>query len=484
MSAELERANALMAQGRFADAAAAYDALLKRDPSLYAGWVNFAGALLTIGLFDPAIAACKRALALKPDDPAALNTYGTALNALGRPDEALAAFDTALAREPTRVNALVNRGTALLQLGRVDEAITSLDTALKVQPNNADAHYYRGLALSPLNRREETIASFDAALALRPGDPDYLYSKSIALLTFGAWRAAWPLFEERWRARRVRMSPPRTFDQPAWEGGKLDGVLRVWAEQGVGEEILLTRLLPMVLERTPRVMFDGTSRLAPLIQRWLPQIEVVREGAGPASAEAQVALGSLGAALNLGPEDVAARNDPLLRADPALQTATRARYEALAQGRRIVGIAWYSQNQEFGAHKSAALEHWRALLERDYFFVNLQYRSDPAEIAAAEHAFGCVIHTDPSVDQVADLEAFAAQIAALDTIVSVSNTTVHMAGALGVPCLTLLPPLRGLIWYWGAEGETTPSYKSVRLIRRAPGAPWEEQIARAAELIR
>ena len=71
----------------------------------------------------------------------------------------------------------------------------------------------------------------------------------------------------------------------------------------------------------------------------------------------------------------------------------------------------------------------------------------------------------------------------MDVVVSISNTTVHVAGALGTPCIALLPPAQGLLWYWGVTGAATPWYESVRLVRRAPEEAWAEQVARAARML-
>ena len=45
---------------------------------------------------------------------------------------------------------------------------------------------------------------------------------------------------------------------------------------------------------------------------------------------------------------------------------------------------------------------------------------------------GRVIH-DTEINQLVDLDGFAAQIAALDGVISISNTTIDMAGMLAVP---------------------------------------------------
>jgi hypothetical protein len=152
-------------------------------------------------------------------------------------------------------------------------------------------------------------------------------------------------------------------------------------------------------------------------------------------------------------------------------------------GKVRLGIAWASKNAALAKHKSAPILDWAALLKRDALFVNLQYGDTAQDIAAARDAFQCDIHCDPDIDQLKDMHAFAAQLAAMDHIVSVSNTSVHLAGALGAPCTLLAPPAQGLLWYWGAAGDATPWYASIRIVRRAPGHTWGEQIAAAAEIL-
>jgi len=46
---------------------------------------------------------------------------------------------------------------------------------------------------------------------------------------------------------------------------------------------------------------------------------------------------------------------------------------------------------------------------------------------------GIRLYTDDAVDALKDLDAFAAQVAAMDLVISTSNSTVHFAGAFGCP---------------------------------------------------
>ena len=70
---------------------------------------------------------------------------------------------------------------------------------------------------------------------------------------------------------------------------------------------------------------------------------------------------------------------------------------------------------------------------------------------------------------------------ALDLLIGVDTSVVHLAGALGKPVWLLLSDVPD--WRWGSEGETTPWYPSVRLFRQAQRGDWTGVIARALEAL-
>ena len=76
------------------------------------------------------------------------------------------------------------------------------------------------------------------------------------------------------------------------------------------------------------------------------------------------------------------------------------------------------------------------------------------------------------------LALFAAQVAAMDLVISVSNTTVHLSGALGVPTWVLLNTLPLCVWM--AEGEDSPWYPSVKLFRQTRAGEWADVIGRVS----
>ena len=85
----------------------------------------------------------------------------------------------------------------------------------------------------------------------------------------------------------------------------------------------------------------------------------------------------------------------------------------------------------------------------------------------------------PGLDLFLDVDGAAALIAACDVVVTASNVNAHLAGGLGKPTLLLAPFSRGAHWCWGHQGESTPWYGSVRVLRQPAPGDWAGAVAQA-----
>ncbi len=72
---------------------------------------------------------------------------------------------------------------------------------------------------------------------------------------------------------------------------------------------------------------------------------------------------------------------------------------------------------------------------------------------------------DEELDTFADLDAHAAQIAAMDRVISISSIAAHLAGALGKPVDMLYPSEIVLLWYWFHGRADSPWYPSMTIHR-------------------
>lgn len=308
-----------------------------------------------------------------------------------------------------------------------------------------------------------------------PDHPDLLSAAAINRLGARDFPAGWRYM----RARVGDACDARVAALPRWNGEPFAGSLVIVAEEHLGEAVLMTSALPALAALGQRVLLAIDARLVSLYQRSFPGFTVV-----PRAGEALVrALASGGDFRRVGSIDLAARFRPeaespapasWLCADPVRVAAIREAYRARWPGQRLMGLSWRSLRrfEDDVDRKSLPLAALRRTLSLPgTVFIDLQYGDFREEVAALEGTGLTAPWRDPDIDPTQDIDALAAQLCALDGLVSVSNTTAHIAGALGLPLTVLLPARYPVLWHWCWDGERTPWYPSATLLRGPDGDP-------------
>jgi ADP-heptose:LPS heptosyltransferase len=113
-------------------------------------------------------------------------------------------------------------------------------------------------------------------------------------------------------------------------------------------------------------------------------------------------------------------------------------------------------------------------------WVSLQY-GDPSDLEKHAAAAGAPLLIDRQVDQLADMDLFAAQVAALDLVITIDNSTAHLAAALGVPVWLLLPFAPD--WRWLLDRKDSPWYPTMRLFRQAQSHNWHSVIEQVRDVL-
>ena len=462
----------------------AYRRAVAANPRLAAAWSNLGNALLEVEQLAEAVTACRRATEIDPGVAAAWNNLGNALSRQGEHAAAVRACERALALEPLLAGAWSNLGGALMERGEHEKACAAHRQALAAEPRNARAHYNLGLAQERGQQYAAAVDSYRRAVELDPEFAAAGVRLACALLMQGAFREGWAEYGWRWRGKDVE---PKRFAFPSWTGDRAPGQrLLVWGEQGIGDEIIYSIMLGELAEAGLRVTVELDRRLVPLAQRSFPEVRVVARRE-PAAVDAvafdfQCPLGDLGRWLRTSFESFP-RHAGYLKVDAARARAIAARVRSRGP-QKVIGISWSSANQEFGASKSTALADWAEVLRvPGTRFVDLQYGDTAGAREALRRRHGLHLAHLDDVDLFNDLEAAAALCAACDLVITVSNVTAHLAGALGKPVWLLAPAANGRIWYWFSGRSDSPWYPSMRIFtQQSPGA-WREVLDRiAAEL--
>ncbi|MEO1001157.1 MAG: tetratricopeptide repeat protein, partial [Pseudomonadota bacterium] len=424
-----------------------------------------------------AIGTLRRAIAARPsvEARAALAAY---LARAGGSD-ALAEADAlyrALLTEAGPVPALqVNHANVLKLRGDLAGAERLLTRALKRAPETPGAR--ANLAAIHYEQGDWPKAERAFARAVEADGADVLARRGLGqmLLGRGTWAKGWEFYEARLRQPGAEPKAAVPASVAPWSLAEARAAdlstarLLLWREQGLGEQILFSALIPDLMARTEALGLLAEPRLAALFARSFPGLEVIADDRADAPARAagytaRLALCSLGGVLRAEAASFRAPT-PFLHPDPARVAAFAAWLATLPPGRRI-GVSWRSEKTRAAGKKSIPLAEWGPVLSRPgHVFVSLQYGETAEELAEARAA-GHVIHTAPDLDPTEDIDGLAALIAALDGVVSISNVTAHLAGAVGTPQTLLLAPSH--FWYWGYRGEETGRFYPEQRRRDGP----------------
>jgi len=486
-SAYCNLAIALQEKGQLDEAITHYQKAIELNPSLASAYCNLGTALRKKGQLDEAITHYQKALELNPSFASAYYNLGVALLKKEQLDEAITHCLKALELKPSFAQAYCNLGGALQEKGQLDEAITYCLKALEINPSFDEAYSNLGNALREKGQLDEAITYYQKAIEINPTSENANFNMSLMLLLSGNFKEGWEKYEWRWKTKEFLkkscLHHPSRFSQPSWDGSSLKGkTILIFAEQGVGDEIMFASCFQEVIEQASACTVECDKRLIPIFSRSFPEavfIGHVKETDADSSelprTDFVIPIGSLPKFLRNNFDAFPQKSYLFPDADKVSVWCNR--LKTLGSG-LSVGISWHgSAIPRVRRIRSIMLEQWAELFSLSgIHFINLQYGDCERELREIKENLNITILDWEDADPLKDLDNFAAEIAALDLIISVDNSTVHMAGAIGKQVWVLLPFVPDRRWM--LKREDSPWYPTMRLFRQPSPGDWESVIAR------
>lgn len=442
-------------KGRHEEALAIASKILDKDPNNAGALFHLAWAFIKTERWGLAYNLLKRAIEFKAR-PEALNNLGMACIGMKRFDEAEQIFGKLLKREGEYVSALSNMALVAVHQVNPAEAIEYGERVLKVDP----AH---------LPVREAV---------------------GYAKLMLGDFRGGWDGYESMIGSSKQRPRKPPHDNCPYWMHE--DGLnLYIRGEQGLGDEISFASILPDAMRDQQSITVECHPKMTGLFRRSFPGVEFhgTREIQGEAFRRDWLEGRTFDAWCLMGSLAQRYRNDasdfpgtPYLVADPQRRVQWGALLDTLP-GKKV-GIAWTGGTESsFRARRSFDLEALLPILKTPgVTWVSLQYQDPSDEIEHLREKHGIEIHHWKRASESDDYDDQAALVAELDLVISVCTAGVHLAGALGTECWTLVPAKAR--WFYQLKGDSLPWYRSVRMFRQTDKWPVERVAARLVEWLR
>jgi len=499
----------LMKQQKFEDAAIRAINLTKKYPNFELFWNALGTASINLNCHERAVTAFKKVTELNSKSHEAFNNLGVALHGLRQLEDAAKAYHEATCIDTSYSAAFFNLGNVLRDLKRFEEAIQNYNFCLNIEPNHLEAlnnlanvlcemgelekavAYYRkaidlapnnyktynnlGTTLIRLRRLVEAETAFLEAIKLNALESEAKYNLGMLHWLKEDFIKAFDLLEWRSFGRHNPIAKYSRFGKPRWNGEKKLR-LCVWKEQGLGDEIMFASTLSELTELSEKVLVECDPRLKNIYQRsFSGNIKFFdnKNTISDDTYDVEIPIGSLPRHLRKHSNDFKRSANSWLKADETKVLDFRQKLNGDIND-KIIGLSWFTKSTLSNAlNRNLDVEMLAKYLKKlPVKFVSLQYGDISSDILRFKSEYGLEVTQVNWLDPYNDIDGLASLIAACDTVISCSNVTAHLSGALGVDTRVLLPFDAGE--RWGLSQRTSYWYNSVTLYRQSKFRDWSE----------
>ena len=477
------------------------------QPSYAEAFNNMGNSYKELSDFDNAVISYKKAIDLAPTYTDALCNLGICWSLQEKYEQAEAAYKKALEIDPGNIgiydyliNNLLERNLytdakevilslidksidiakafnylglyhIATQTDDLSEAINCFEKSINEDPNFDDPYVSLGTIFMDKRKFKKSLEYFKKALELNKSNDQANYAQVRPLIFLGELKEGWEAYEYRWKVDPLNKVKWPIEGRDLWEG-QYDKDIVLWREQGIGDELIFLGLVPEARDLSKSVSVYIDKRLIPLCERSMPDVRFLAdpEQIGEQEFDYHLPMGSLPRLFRSSEEEFKKTVKGYLKADADRVEVLR--QELNVGNRKIIGISWKSIKSLNHLKKSLTLmEFGKIFQDLDVVLLNLQYGEVDEEIKAFEKDTGIEIIQCSSVDNREDLDGLAALIELCDLVVSTSNVTIHLAGALGKDTWVLLPYVAN--FWWLLERTDSVWYPSLTLYRQKTLKDWD-----------
>ena len=417
---------------------------------------NNTSALNLIGLclfkekkYNDSLDILLKGLKINKLDLSLLNSIGEVYYELRNLEKSEEYYLRGLEINPNSYQTLNNLAGFYLETNNSEKALTLYKKALKIYPNEPTILENISKTYLSLDNIELAKKYCRKTLNIKNSGSTH---KLLAFVYFkeqnytNAWRHFDGRLEEnefKYKNNSLKIVKEKLLNQKKIDPKKQLLIIR---EQGVGDEILYGTIYRDVLERFENTYIEADERLIDLfIESFGEKYKKNFKNFGFFSKDKKnmkfidqtLYAGSLGYYFRNNLNDFP-KND-YLKINQNLINATKQDLSDLNK-RFNIGISWKSLNNPYAEQKSLSLNRFLNLLMLpDINFINLQYGKVFNEIEKFNSQNGTKLKYLQNLDLFNDFLKVASLLKNLDLFITVSNSTAHLAGGLGVKTLLVKP---------------------------------------------
>lgn len=460
----------------------AYQHAIIANPRYVEAYFNLGVTYAELKKWNEAIPYYEKAAQIHPNYEQAYNNLGVALSAVQRYDEAISAYQKAISIKPQYPEAYNNMAVAYHNQYQYKNAEEAYQKAIQYKSNYGEAYNHLGNLYTDLKEWQKALNAYHEAIKINPDDLSSYKYMAISYLSSLHFKEGWEYYEKRiYEDEYKHLSLKRL---PIQQLNRSDKSILILGEQGIGDEILYGSLLNELKGIFSNVTVALDKRLLNLFSRSFPHLNFIprQKSYDEIVYDDYMFIASLGRFLRPDIESFKHAFKPFIKTD--LNRTEKIRSTIKTNKNPVIGVAWKSKNEKIGHNKSISLKTLLPILKiPNIRFVDLQYGDTEKEKEELFQKHGIQIFSYKEVDNFSDIDGLASLIDVCDLVISISNATVHIAGAMGKKTYLLLPSTRGKLFYWHNVDEHHKSiwYPSIEIRSQAITGEWDDTIHQLAE---
>ena len=432
---------------------------------------------MKINDFSMAKISFLKSIEIKPNYISAINNLSSCYRNLNEPIKAINCIKSALKIKPNFIEGLINLGGYLIETGQFSKGIKTLKIALK-KDNSAELNLNLAIGYFFIEKFKEAEKYFKITQKINPEIEGFKKNYSSYLLYKQNYKKAWITYDQN--LDQIKHIHPVVYLDIFKEKLSLpnnlskDNKILIINEQGVGDEIIYSSMYEEILILFPKTLIECDTRLISIFKRsfksknnFIPYKEISNSKHKIKNIDKVILSSNLPSALRNSINDFP--NKKFLMPNKSNLDFVKKILDKKNDKIKI-GFSWLSKRKYFGDAKSIELKSLLPILQLSKFsFVNLQYNSNKKEIEKFSNKEKINIINISEIDLFNDFEKTAALLCNIDLFVTISSTTAHLAGALGVPTFLIKPKNNASFHYWFQPSNSTPWYPSVKLFSQNNG---------------
>ena len=349
------------------------------------------------------------------------------------------------------------------------EAKKNLETAIKIDPLNIRNNILYAILIkdefNDYQNAKKIILKFDK---LFENNEIITTTKAWLLLNEGNYKEGWKAHNANIIDKKNHMKLSKNL---LWKKEKLNGNLLVWSGQGIGDFIFFSKMTKLLDNYAQKILFICDKRLVPIYKRYFNKIKpekfIIEKEYKQERFSAHIASEMLGEFFANSLEDIKKFSMEKLIPSNEWDLEINNFLNNLPKNKLNVGLSWSTLHKSEESKKAIKLEEFSKLFKKNNInFINLQFGDVKEEIESFKIKHKVNFYELQNLRPLKDIDKLMSLISKLDLVITIQNSTAHLALSIGKKTFVLLsynPPR----FYWhGPSPEKSYWYPEVKLYRQ------------------